>query len=328
MVRGVLPVRIWEASSAKVVSRTQCRPFWIVQWPLGQPGGAGLLKRQAGDRIDGHGLPPGGVQLAGLAGDLQDLGGVRESEVADRDRFEGPDLDAAVAAVAGAVTDRDVVPWQAGAAFQQPGLVGLHREEVVGMLAGDQELGGLGVGLQRAGGHYHTGQVEPIQQRGERGDFLGRAGDLALGQHLAGGVVHRRQQMRRTATCAGRVGATEGLAVHGHCPPPSGWGSTTAPILVVLPVGQPGADHPGQHLGVQPAERAADGGLGRDAKMTGACWRAPSAARTGWGASAAHSAIAAIDRAPASTAAAAMASIASSGWRRPRALLGSGTRAR
>jgi hypothetical protein len=46
------------------------------------------------------------------------------------------------------------------------------------------------------------------------------------------------------------------------------------------------------------------------------------------GASAAHSAIAVIDRAPARTAAAAMPRIATSGWRRPRALLGSGTRAR
>jgi hypothetical protein len=51
--------------------------------------------------------------------------------------------------------------------------------------------------------------------------------------------------------------------------------------------------------------------------------RAPSAARTGWGASAAHSAIAVIDRAPAKTAAAAMARIATSGWRRPQARLGS-----
>jgi hypothetical protein len=41
------------------------------------------------------------------------------------------------------------------------------------------------------------------------------------------------------------------------------------------------------------------------AKQPLACWRALSAARTGWGESVAHSAIAAIDRAPARTAAAA-----------------------
>jgi hypothetical protein len=33
MTVGALPVRTWEASSAKVTSRTQCRPFSIVQWP-------------------------------------------------------------------------------------------------------------------------------------------------------------------------------------------------------------------------------------------------------------------------------------------------------
>jgi hypothetical protein len=43
---------------------------------------------------------------------------------------------------------------------------------------------------------------------------------------------------------------------------------------------------------------------------------------------AAHSAIAAIDRAPASTAAAARPRMATSGWRRPRAARGSGTPAR
>jgi hypothetical protein len=50
---------------------------------------------------------------------------VREAEVADRDGLEGADLDAAVATVAGAVGDRDVVPGQDGAAFQEGGLVGL-----------------------------------------------------------------------------------------------------------------------------------------------------------------------------------------------------------
>jgi Winged helix-turn helix len=54
-----------------------------------------------------------------------------------------------VAAVAGAVGHRHAVPWKAGAARQQRGLVGLDREQVVGLLSGHQELGGLGVGLQR-----------------------------------------------------------------------------------------------------------------------------------------------------------------------------------
>jgi hypothetical protein len=54
----------------------------------------------------------------------------------------------------------------------------------------------------------------------------------------------------------------------------------------------------------------------------------PSAARTAGGVSAAHSAIAAIDRAPVSTAAAAIARIVTSGWRRPLRARGSGTVAR
>jgi len=34
-------------------------------------------------------------------------------------------------------------------------------------------------------------------------------------------------------------------------------------------VPQPGANHPGQRLGVKPAKRAADGGLGRDREVAG-----------------------------------------------------------
>ena len=33
MTCGAAPVRTWEPSSAKVTSRTQCRPFSIAQWP-------------------------------------------------------------------------------------------------------------------------------------------------------------------------------------------------------------------------------------------------------------------------------------------------------
>jgi hypothetical protein len=41
----------------------------------------------------------------------------------------------------------------------------------------------------------------------EGGDLVGRAGDLTLGQHLAGGVVHRCQQVHRAAIGAGPAGA-------------------------------------------------------------------------------------------------------------------------
>jgi hypothetical protein len=82
---------------------------------------------------------------------------MRETEPADRDGLEGADLHAAVGLVAGAVQDGDVVPGQVGAAVQQGGLVGLDGEQVVRLLDADQELGGLGVGVQRVGGDDRAG---------------------------------------------------------------------------------------------------------------------------------------------------------------------------
>jgi hypothetical protein len=76
---------------------------------------------------------------------------VGEAEAVHGDGLEGAVLDAAVAAVMGAVQDGDAVPGQLGAALKQAGLVGLHDEQVVGVLSGDQELGGLrgGSGARR-----------------------------------------------------------------------------------------------------------------------------------------------------------------------------------
>jgi hypothetical protein len=84
-----------------------------------------------------------------------------------------------------------------------------------------------------------------------------------LGQHRAALVVHRRQQVHRAAACACSSGAAQGLAVDGDGPPPTG---RTIPTL---PVGQPGAYHAGQGVGVQPRKGSADGGLGRDAAVAG-----------------------------------------------------------
>jgi hypothetical protein len=75
-----------EGDIADVVHRLD-RPVAAQQ--VGQAGRVGQLEGEAGDRIDGHGLPtpaPGtGVRDAdgALAGDLQDLGGVGEAEVVD-----------------------------------------------------------------------------------------------------------------------------------------------------------------------------------------------------------------------------------------------------
>ena len=82
-------------------------------------------------------------------------------------------------------------------------------------------------------------------------------------------------------------------------------------------IGQPRADHPGQDLGVQAGQAPADGGLGGHHPVVGSLAAGAQRRPHGCGASAAHSAIAAKERAPVSTAAAAMARIAISGCRRP-----------
>jgi hypothetical protein len=164
MTVGALPVRTWEASSAKVTSRTQCRPFSIVQWPRSRSArraGRACSNGRLVIAVHGHRPPPVGVQVAPLAGDL---GGVRDPEVADADGLEAAQLDAAVAAVAGAVGHGHAVPGQAGAACQQPELVGLDHQQVVRLLDADQELSSLGVGLQRIRGDHHPVKVEPVQQ--------------------------------------------------------------------------------------------------------------------------------------------------------------------
>jgi hypothetical protein len=179
----------------------------------GRPLGVG----EAGNRVDDHGVPPVGAKTAGLAGDLQDLGGVREAEVAHGDGLEGAQLDAAVPAVAGAVADGHVVPGQPGAAVQQGGLVGLDYEQVVGLLSGDQELGGVGVGLECVGGDDHAGKVQPVQQGLKGGDLAGDPVDLALGQHITGGVVHRGQQVDLPAVwCAGTAEGTVASGDHSN----------------------------------------------------------------------------------------------------------------
>jgi hypothetical protein len=155
MTCGPVPVRSWEASSGEghipdPVQAVLDRPVRAQE--VGEPGGAGLSVGQAGDRVDDHSPPPPGAKLTGLAGDLEDLGGVREAEVVDGDGFEGAQLYPAVRVVAGAVQHGYPVPGQVGAAAQEGGLVGLDGEQVVGLLAGHQELGGVGVGELGQGG--------------------------------------------------------------------------------------------------------------------------------------------------------------------------------
>jgi hypothetical protein len=176
--------------------------------------------------------------------------------------------------------------------------------------------------VQRIGGDHRAGQVQVGQQRLEGGDLARGAVDLALGEDDAGGVVHRGQQVGLPAVCCA-AGAAQGLAVDRDRP---------RPLLGLVAVCKPRADRGGQRLRVHAAQGPADRGLGGDRphpqRPVRGSQRVPSAARTGWGASAAHSAIAVIDRAPAKTAAAASTRMATSGCRRPARALGSVTVAR
>ena len=79
-----------------------------------------------------------------------------EAEVVDGDRLEGGQLQPAVGLVAGVVSRRQVVLGQAGPACQQGGPVGLDREQLVRALVGHQELGRVGVGVQRVGGDHRA----------------------------------------------------------------------------------------------------------------------------------------------------------------------------
>jgi hypothetical protein len=128
------------------------------------------------------------------------------------------------------------------------------------------------VGVERVGGDHRASQVEPVQQRLERRDLLGRAADLALGQHRAAGVVHRRQQVHGAAVTVGWVGAAQRLAVDCHrplrWPLPLVRANAVAWVMAVV-VGQPGADGAGQRVGVQAGQGAADGGLGRHRPVVG-----------------------------------------------------------
>jgi hypothetical protein len=127
----------------------------------------------------------------------------------------------------------------------------------VRLLDGDQELGRVGVGVQRVGGHDHAGKVQVGQQGLEGGHLTRRAVDLALGEHRAGGVVHRGQQVGLPAVCCA-AGAAERLAVDRHRP------SMLAGLAGLAAVCKPGADRGGQRLGVHTGQGPADRGLGGD----------------------------------------------------------------
>jgi hypothetical protein len=137
------------------------------QWPRRRSAscGACLDGGQVGDGVHDLGAPAPLLQVADPASDLQRLRGVREREAGHGDDLEAAGLHAAVAAVAGAVQDRDLAPGQGAQLGVEGGLVALDREHVVGVFVDDQELGGVALGVQRVGGDDDAGKVEVGQQR-------------------------------------------------------------------------------------------------------------------------------------------------------------------
>ena len=104
-----------------------------------------------------------------------------------------------MSAVVGLVLDGHLTPGQRLELAIEGRLVAFDDTDVRGLLDGDQVLRVLPLRVQRVRGHHRPGQVEPVQQRPERGDFVGLAVDLDLGQHRLAGVVHSGQQVHLRA---------------------------------------------------------------------------------------------------------------------------------
>jgi hypothetical protein len=205
------------------------------------------------------------------------------------------------------------MPGKLGAALEQGGLVALDGQQVVRPLGDHEELGGVAVGLQRIGGDHRIGQVQVGQQWLQPGDLARCAVDLALGNHrtVAWSIAASRWTCRPSRRAPRRVLPSTATAPRRRL----GLGLRSvsqAPMAAASASGSRRA-----------RVRRIVASAGTD-QNPGASRRAPSAARTGWGASAAHSAIAASERAPVKTAAAVMARIATSEWRRPRGFAGRG----
>jgi hypothetical protein len=94
VARGAVPVRTWEASSAKVVQRLDAP---VTPDPVGEAGRACPGGGEAGDRLYRHGPPARLVEQADPAGDPQRLGGVGEVQPGHGGDLQAAGLGTAVA---------------------------------------------------------------------------------------------------------------------------------------------------------------------------------------------------------------------------------------
>ncbi|WRQ77906.1 hypothetical protein I3F59_000055 [Streptomyces sp. MUM 178J] len=140
----------------------------------------------AGHGVDVLGLDLPAVQVASAAGDLDRLGGVRESQPArNLDGFEAADLVTTVSLLPGGVAEGDLVPGQRLEEVVQLGMVVLHGRDVGGFLLLDEELRVRVLGVQGVERDGAAGKVERCEKRFELADLALLPGDLPLVQRRA-----------------------------------------------------------------------------------------------------------------------------------------------
>jgi hypothetical protein len=142
MTAGPLPARTCECVLAvgDVTDMVQGLDLPVLPDPGGEFAGPGLVGGEAGDRVDGHGLPASAAAGPGLAGDADGVGGVRELQPQlNGHHLDRPSFGAAVPAVALDVPHPDLPPRQLFELVIQRWLVLLHHQDEAGVLLLDQE---------------------------------------------------------------------------------------------------------------------------------------------------------------------------------------------
>jgi hypothetical protein len=221
MTRGPFPVLTWEAFSPEdVTDVVEGFDAPVAADPASDLGGCRLVDGEAGDGVDGDGLPLLGASLTDPAGDADCLGGVREQQsLCQSDDLDGPALVASMATVILGVHDGDLPPRKVLDLGVQARLVLLHNQDVMRVLFGHEERCMLALGMRRVRRHHRTGEIQSFQQRPEPRDLIRLACHPGLAEHDPGDLVQHRQQMQRLAVGGVMAGAPQSLAVHGKCSP-------------------------------------------------------------------------------------------------------------
>jgi hypothetical protein len=183
---------------------------------LGELIGADLLPGQVGHGVDGLAVPAAAGRGAASAHDLDRQLGMREQDpaghrVADPGELEGARLPPTMPGVLGEIHGWHVPPGQPRQLLVQPGTVALDDEHVM-RIASVQVAGVLVLRVESVGSDDRAGDIDSVQQRGERGDLVRLPVDHRLTQHDAAAGIERREQVHRPLV--GEAGAAGGLAVH------------------------------------------------------------------------------------------------------------------